>query len=177
MAYRDLRAFLARLEKEGELRRISAEVDPVLEITEVTDRVVKAGGPALLFERPKGSAFPVVTNLVGTERRMNLALEVDSLGDVAGRISSIPRHAISAGPVRQNEDVAETRRAGFVFPEDCPQRRMPGSGANRRFLAARFSDLAVLAAGWRPIHHMADGDHEESGNREAKRRLLSHAGL
>ena len=69
MAYRDLRAFLTKLEKEGELRRVSAEVDPILEITEVTDRIVKAGGPALLFERPKGSAFPVVTNLVGTERR------------------------------------------------------------------------------------------------------------
>ena len=57
MAYRDLRAFLARLEKEGELRRIAAEVDPILEITEVTDRIVKAGGPALLFERPRVLLF------------------------------------------------------------------------------------------------------------------------
>ena len=89
MAYRDLRDFLRKLEKEGELRRISAEVDPVLEITEISDRTVKAGGPALLFERPKGSRVPVVTNLVGTERRMNLGLEVDSLDEIAGRISSI----------------------------------------------------------------------------------------
>jgi len=74
VAYRDLRDFLKKLDKEGELRRISAEVDPVLEITEITDRVVKAGGPALLFERPRGSRVPAVTNLVGTERRMNLAL-------------------------------------------------------------------------------------------------------
>ena len=71
------------------MRAISAEVDPVLEITEITDRTVKAGGPALLFERPKGSNVPVVTNLVGTERRMNLALEVDSLDEVAERISVI----------------------------------------------------------------------------------------
>ena len=66
MAYRDLREFVRKLEKEGELRRISAEVDPVLEITEITDRAVKVGGPALLFEKPKGSKIPVVTNLVGT---------------------------------------------------------------------------------------------------------------
>ena len=98
MAYRDLRDFLKRLEKEGELKRITAEVDPVLEITEINDRVVKAGGPALLFENPKGSRIPVVTNLVGTERRMNLALEVDSLTEVADRISSISRYAVGAGP-------------------------------------------------------------------------------
>ena len=54
MAYRDLRDFLKKLDKEGEFARISAEVDPILEITEVTDRAVKAGGPALFFERPKG---------------------------------------------------------------------------------------------------------------------------
>ncbi|MGC1933460.1 MAG: menaquinone biosynthesis decarboxylase, partial [Candidatus Acidiferrales bacterium] len=72
MAYRDLRDFLSRLEKEGELKRISVEVDPILEITEITDRVTKAGGPALLFEHPKGSRVPVVINLLGSERRMNL---------------------------------------------------------------------------------------------------------
>jgi 4-hydroxy-3-polyprenylbenzoate decarboxylase len=88
MAYRDLRDFLRRLEKEKELVRISAEVDPKLEITEITDRATKSGGPALLFENPKGSRIPVVTNLLGSERRMNLALETDSLADVAGRISA-----------------------------------------------------------------------------------------
>ena len=75
MAYRDLREFIRRLEKEGELKRISAEVDPVLEITEITDRVTKAGGPALLFERPKGSRVPVAINLLGSHRRVNLALD------------------------------------------------------------------------------------------------------
>jgi len=88
LAYRDLRDFLGRLEKEGELKRISAEVDPVLEITEITDRVTKSGGPALLFERPKGSRVPVVINLLGSERRMNLALEVENLDEVASRVRS-----------------------------------------------------------------------------------------
>ena len=77
LAYRDLREFIAKLEKEGELRRITAEVDPILEITEITDRVTRAGGPALLFERPKGSRVPLLINMLGSERRMNLALEVD----------------------------------------------------------------------------------------------------
>jgi 4-hydroxy-3-polyprenylbenzoate decarboxylase len=54
MKYADLRDFLAQLERRGELKRISAEVDPRLEMTEICDRVLKAGGPALLFEHPKG---------------------------------------------------------------------------------------------------------------------------
>jgi 4-hydroxy-3-polyprenylbenzoate decarboxylase len=86
VAYRDLREFIARLEKEGDLKRIRAEVDPVLEITEITHRVTRAGGPALLFERPKGSDVPVLINLLGSERRVNLALEVDRIEEVAERI-------------------------------------------------------------------------------------------
>ena len=109
MAYRDLRDFVRKLEKSGELKRISAEVDPVLEITEITDRAVKAGGPALLFERPKGSRIPAITNLVGSERRMNLALEVESLDEVAGRVQFVPRYAVAAGAAREGEDAAEAR--------------------------------------------------------------------
>jgi len=79
----DLRQWIALLEREGELLRIQAEVDPHLEITEITDRVVKSGGPALLFENPK-SEHPLLINQFGTERRMCLALGVGSL-DEAGR--------------------------------------------------------------------------------------------
>jgi 4-hydroxy-3-polyprenylbenzoate decarboxylase len=68
---------------------VSAEVDPDLEITEIVDRVVKAGGPALLFERPKGSSHPLLINQFGTERRMCLALGVETLDDVAKRLSNI----------------------------------------------------------------------------------------
>ena len=80
---RDLREWIALLEREGELRRVSAEVDPDLEITEITDRVVKSGGPALLFENPKGSKHPLLINQFGTERRMCLALGVERLDDAA----------------------------------------------------------------------------------------------
>jgi 4-hydroxy-3-polyprenylbenzoate decarboxylase len=88
LAYRDLGEFIAKLDKEGELERVRVEVDPVLEITEITDRVSKAGGPALLFEKPKGSKVPLLINSVGSRRRMNLALEVDRLDEIAERIQS-----------------------------------------------------------------------------------------
>jgi len=74
MGYRDLRDFLSQLERLGELKRVSAEVDPNLEMTEVCDRVLKSGGPALLFEKPKGHSIPVLGNLFGTTRRIALAM-------------------------------------------------------------------------------------------------------
>src|SRR3954465_11957171 len=89
MAYRDLREFIRALEQKGELKRIPFEVDPILEITEFADRAVKQGGPALLFERPKGPAVPVLINAVAAMRRMEIALEVGSVEDVAARIVEI----------------------------------------------------------------------------------------
>jgi len=89
MAARDLREWIALLEREGELRRIAAEVDPHLEITEIVDRVVREGGPALLFERPKGSQHALLINQFGTERRMCLAFGVQKLDDIAARLSEV----------------------------------------------------------------------------------------
>ena len=71
--HRDLRAFIRVLEKEGELKRIDAPVDPVLEVAEIADRVSKRMGPALLFENPKGSEHPLLINALGSYNRMNLA--------------------------------------------------------------------------------------------------------
>jgi 4-hydroxy-3-polyprenylbenzoate decarboxylase len=86
---KDLREWIALLEREGELVRVAAEVDPHLEITEIVDRTVKAGGPALLFERPKGSRHPLLINQFGTERRMAMAFGVGRLDEVAERLSEI----------------------------------------------------------------------------------------
>jgi 4-hydroxy-3-polyprenylbenzoate decarboxylase len=80
MRYRDLRDFLSQLEKLGELKRVRAEVDPRLEMTEICDRVLKAGGPALLFENPRGHRIPVLGNLFGTPRRVALGMGEDSPG-------------------------------------------------------------------------------------------------
>ncbi len=89
MAYNDLREWIAALERAGELKRVRVEVDPVLEITEITDRVSKSrgGGPALLFEKVKGHPdTKVLINQFGSARRMNLALGVESLDEVAERL-------------------------------------------------------------------------------------------
>src|SRR5256885_10287013 len=85
----DLRSWIALLERENELVRVSAEVDPHLEGTEIVARTVKAGGPALLFESPKGARHPLLINQFGTERRMCLALGASTLDDVAERLEEV----------------------------------------------------------------------------------------
>src|SRR5881409_3245976 len=89
MPMQDLREWISLLEREGELVRVSAEVDPDLEITEIVDRTVKAGGPALLFENPKGAQHPLLINQFGTERRMCLAFGVESLDELGERVGDI----------------------------------------------------------------------------------------
>ncbi len=85
MKYSDLRDFIESLEAQGELKRISVEVDPVLEMTEICDRTLRAGGPALLFENPKGFDMPVLANLFGTPRRVAMGMgedEVEQLREI-----------------------------------------------------------------------------------------------
>jgi len=82
--YQDLRDFLRLLEERGELRRVSARVDPRLEITEVCDRVLRAGGPALLFEKPGESAMPLLGNLFGTTTRVALGMGAESVSALRG---------------------------------------------------------------------------------------------
>ena len=89
MAYDDLRAFIRALEQARELKRITAEVDPILEISEIADRVSKSGGPALLFENVLGGRIPVLINAFGSSRRMEIALEVGSVEEVAARIRKL----------------------------------------------------------------------------------------
>ncbi|MCM0080462.1 UbiD family decarboxylase [Geomonas sp. Red32] len=111
MAFRDLRGFLAALDAAGELHRVAAEVDPELEIAAVTGRHCKApgGGRALLFERVRGSAVPVATNLFGSAARMALALGVAGLGELTGRSAplfaspalAVPPVSVPAAPCRE----------------------------------------------------------------------------
>lgn len=79
MQYKDLRDFIAQLEAMGELKRIQTEVDPTLEMTEICDRVLKAQGPAILFENPKGHSMPVLGNLFGTPKRVALGMGQESV--------------------------------------------------------------------------------------------------
>jgi 4-hydroxy-3-polyprenylbenzoate decarboxylase len=79
MQYKDLRDFIAQLEAMGELKRIQTEIDPALEMTEICDRILKAQGPAVLFEHPKGHTMPVLGNLFGTPKRVALGMGQESV--------------------------------------------------------------------------------------------------
>ena len=92
MKYHDLRDFIEKLEQDGELKRIAQEIDPYLEMTEICDRTLRAEGPALLFENPKGSDVPVLANLFGTPRRVALGMgeeSVDALREIGFQAEGI----------------------------------------------------------------------------------------
>ena len=79
MKYHDLRDFITQLESIGELKRVGTEIDTRFEMTEICDRVLRAGGPAVLFEKPKGHEIPVLGNLFGTPRRVALGMGEESV--------------------------------------------------------------------------------------------------
>src|SRR3569832_1957323 len=89
MAYDDLRGFIKALEKQGELKRVPFEVDPYLEMTEFADRSVKNGGPVLLFVKARQSFLLVLIFAFASMKRMQIALEVDSVEEIANKISEL----------------------------------------------------------------------------------------
>src|SRR6266498_5024772 len=113
----DLREWIRRLEREGELVRVGTEVDPYLEITEITDRTVKAGGPALLFENVKGSPHPLLINQFGTERRMCLAFGAPSLDDVARKLEDVLEMQPPQGLVEKVKGLAKLKSIADSLPK------------------------------------------------------------
>ena len=135
MAHDDLRDFVKVLEKAGELKRIREEVDPILEIAEITDRVCKIGkspaagskyapgGPALLFEKIKGyHGHRVLMNQFGSERRMKLALNVDSLDEISGRIREFMEVKSPEGMLQKLKMLPMLAEVGKFFPKTIPAR-------------------------------------------------------
>ena len=116
MAYNDLRDFIKALEQNHELKRIPFEVDPILEIAEFADRSVKSGGPALLFERPKGYSTPVLINAYASIRRMQIALEVDSVDKVAARIIEFLEMKMPDGLIGKIKMLPRMAEIGSFFP-------------------------------------------------------------
>ncbi len=137
VAFIDMQDFIKYLEKEGELSRISVPVSPELEITEIADRVMKSGGPALLFENVEGSEYPLFINGFGTMKRMALALGADSLDEIADAISDIIDLAGYATLMDKIRSVPRLARLARVFPvtrrkgacqeiiEECDFSRLP----------------------------------------------------
>jgi 4-hydroxy-3-polyprenylbenzoate decarboxylase len=129
LAYSDLREWISALDKAGELKRVKAEVDPILEITEIADRVSKwgprgphgAGGPALLFENIKGHpGAKVLINQFGSERRMKMALEVDSLDEVSSRIKMFMDVKSPQGFLDKIKMLPMLTELGKFFPREVP---------------------------------------------------------
>ncbi len=116
MPYDDLRDFIRALEKERELKRVSLEVDPHLEITEFADRSVKTNGPALLFEKPKGSTVPVLINAFANERRMNIALQATP-EEVASRITELLQLRMPEGLLGKMKMLPMLADLGAIFPK------------------------------------------------------------
>lgn len=123
MAFDDLRDFVKALEKAGELKRIPFEVDPHLEITQFADRSVKTGGPAFLFEKPKGSQVPLLINAFASMRRMEIALGVDSVDAVAARIAEYLEMRMPQGLLGKLKMLPKLAEMGSSFP------RIVSSGA------------------------------------------------
>jgi len=116
MGYRNLQEFINRLEQAGELVRIKEPVSPHLEITEITDRVCKQGGPALLFEEAAPYGMPVLMNAFGSLKRMRLALEVESLDDIAGELLSF-LEAEADTLMKKLKLLPKLARLGRMFPK------------------------------------------------------------
>lgn len=104
MAYKTLQHFINDVEKHGELKRITAEVDPHLEITEIADRISKAYGPALLFENVKGSRYPLLINAYGSYKRMQMALHCNSFDEIGQKIFKL----ITMQPPKNFKDKVKT---------------------------------------------------------------------
>jgi 4-hydroxy-3-polyprenylbenzoate decarboxylase len=150
LAYHDLRDWIARLDRAGELKRIREEVDPVLEIAEITDRVSKSGrkggmqgyapgGPALLFERVKGyPGASVLMNQFGSLRRMEMALESSSLDEIAARIQTLMDMKLPEGMLGKLKMLPTLAEVGKYFPKSIPARQAACKQVIRR------EDFSVL---------------------------------
>lgn len=128
MAYTDLREWIAALERAGELRRIRTEADPILEITEIADRVSKSpnGGPALLFENVKGYAGQkLLINQFGSARRMNLAVEVNALDEVSDRIRMFMDVKSPQGLIDKIKMLPMLMDLGKLFPKTIEPKNAP----------------------------------------------------
>ena len=131
-----LAAFVRYLEQRGELRRITREIDPVLEVSALAQRAVRAGGPALLFERVKGSRYPLLINTYATRRRISWALGVPDLDEHARAILDLVQIAAAGRPDGQGPDAPQAGARRRRHAQDRPQRPLPGGGGDRASTSA-----------------------------------------
>ena len=142
MKYHDLRDFLTLLEQQGELKRITLPVDPHLEITEIADRTLRAGGPALLFENPKGYTMPVLCNLFGTPRRVALGMgqeDVSSLREVGKLLAFLKEPE----PPKGFRDLFD-KLPQFKQVLNMPTKRLRGAPCQQKIIQGDDVDLRKI---------------------------------
>jgi 4-hydroxy-3-polyprenylbenzoate decarboxylase len=152
LAYNDLRDWIKQLEKAGELKRITAEVDPILEMAEIADRTAKlgrgtakAGGPALLFENVKGHpGASVLMNQFGSERRMKLALETDSLDAIADRIRALIKPQMPTNFMDKLKLLPMLAEVGNFFPKVIASKDAPCKQVIHRGEDVNLLELPIL---------------------------------
>lgn len=152
LAYNDLRDWIKQLDKAGELKRITVEVDPILDMAEIADRTsklgrgtAKAGGPALLFENVKG--YPgarVLMNQFGSERRMKLALETESLDAIADRIRTLIKPETPTTLMDKLKMLPKLAEVGSFFPKMVSAKEAPCKEVIHQGEAVNLLDLPVL---------------------------------
>ena len=163
MKYADLRSFLAALEARGELKRITEPVDPYLEMTEVCDRTLRAAGPALLFERPKGHDVPVLGNLFGTPQRVALAMGAESV-DALREIGELLAFLKAPDPPKGMRDAWKSLPV-FRRVLDMAPRTVKSAPWHAVTLAGGDVDLGrfPIQTCWPddagPAHHLGAGHH------------------
>ncbi len=200
MKYRDLRDFIAQLEAAGELRRVTRTVSPRLEMTALCDRVLRAGGPALLFERPEGHRVPVLGNLFGTTARVARGMGAASLAelrDVGRVLASLkepepPRGLKDAGRLLQMAKALWDMKPAAVRSPACQQVVLDGDAVDLGALPVQWcwpGDVAPLIT-WglvvtrgpqavaRPRRRQNLGIYRQQviGRREVIMRWLAHRG-
>ncbi len=151
MHYQDLRDFIAQLERLGELKRIQIAVDPHLEMTEICDRVLRAGGPALLFENPKGYAIPVLGNLFGTPRRVALGMGADDVAALR-EVGKLLAFLKEPDPPKGMRDAWE-KLPIFRKVLDMAPKKVSRPPCQERVIEGPEVDLARL-----PVQHCWPGD-------------------
>lgn len=128
MSFKNLKEFIIALEKAGELKRVTVEANPYLEITEITDRMSKTSGPALLFEKTKDSGFPLLINAFGSFRRMEMALNTSSLDDIGKRIETLIKMQPPSGLFEKIKLLLTLKEIADFIPKKGKTRPLPGEG-------------------------------------------------
>lgn len=159
-----MQSFVAELEKRGWLKRIKAAVDPVLEITEVYDRVVKAGGPALLFENVSGATMPVLINAYGTKERMCLALGVNDFEELAARVKVLVKPEVPTTLMEKLKKLPQLMQLASLPP------KVVRRGMCQEVVLREEADLTKL-----PALKCWPGDGELSANVYAHIRSIADA--